>query len=174
MSDWFQTPLIFTAILAVVSSLVGIGVWVGRISERLANLKENADNDRSVLKEFMQEIRDDIKKILRGLPPQTATGTSPMRLTDLGERIAESISALAWAAAEADSIINDETLLDLEPFQIEAFCERHVTDGASEEGTIRDKVLEAAYEFGIDKSLVLPVLRIPLRDALLKRREALL
>lgn len=104
MERWLDTPLIVTAVIANVGALVGIGVWVGRISANLGllkytadqdrkNFKEAADKDRAVLMDFMREIRHDIEKTLRQLPPSPVTSGSPLRLTDLGERISGGIEA---------------------------------------------------------------------------------
>ncbi len=170
---WFGTPLIVTVGIATVGTLIGIGIWVGKLNADQAHLKSDATADRSTLKDFMNEIRGDIKKILRSLPPQTATGASPSQLTEFGERVAKGIDAIGWATHEAGSVLEDEELVDLEPFEIEAFCEGYVQEESRKEGTIRDKVRRAIYDFGIDRDRALPVLRIPLREALLKRQAAL-
>ncbi len=168
------TPFIVTVGIVSVGALVGIGIWVGRINANLEHLASDVTAHRSKLKDFMREIRDDIKKILRALPPpQTAVSASPTPLSEFGERVAAGVDALDWAAQTAKSILADKELQELEPFQIEAFCAIYLEKESRKKGIVQDKVQKAIYEFGVDLDRALPVLRIPLREALLIRRASL-
>ncbi len=60
-------------------------------------MEGKVDADRATFKEFMAKIREDIKKILRRLPPRTVEGASPLRLTELGEQVSKEIGASEWA-----------------------------------------------------------------------------
>jgi len=64
-------------------------------------------------------------------------------------------------------------LLSLKPYQIESFCQSYVERESEKGGVLEEKVEIAIYELGIDRDSALPVLRIPLREALLKRQEEL-
>lgn len=79
MPEWFNTPLIIIATMAVGTGLVKLGQWMNSVN-----------SDRSAFKEFMQEIRSDIKEIRASiteiyarLPASPITGGSPFKLTDL-------------------------------------------------------------------------------------------
>lgn len=160
-------------ILAIVSALLGIGIWVGRISANQGHLKEAADQDRALLKEFMQEIREDFKTLLGRTFAPTAIGTSPAQLTEFGEEIADAIGAIAWAIEEAKSVIADDDLRELQPFQVEAFCRNFVKVESAKAGVVQEKIQQAMYVFGIEQDRAFPVLSIPLREALLARKEVL-
>ena len=162
MPDWF-TPAIFVAIaIAVGTALWKGGRWTGKIDTELVSIKS-----------LLAEVRDKLDKIFERLGPQTSSGASPAQLTEFGERVAKGVDAHAWAALTAESVLSDQKLLDLEPYQIEAFCDEYIANESREDGEIKDKVQKAVYEFGIDRDRVLPVLRIPLREALLSRRARL-
>ena len=49
--------------------------------------------DVSTLKEFMAEIRADIKKIFERLPERGVVAGSPLRLTEKGEKMADLVDA---------------------------------------------------------------------------------
>ncbi len=111
MPEWFNTPLIIIAVLAVGRLLWStatwkLGVdkdrksakiaadadrkaWEQRADRDLAEWKESVEQERSALRDFMSEIRDDIKKIFARLPPTPAPveSASPLRLTDFGRQI---------------------------------------------------------------------------------------
>lgn len=174
MPDWVNFAGLVTLAVAFIAAVAKLSRWSGQVDADRKQIKEAADTDRSTLKAFMEEIRADIKRILQALPPpRTAVGASPAKLTEFGPEVAAKVDAHAWAALESQSILDDATLLNLEPYQIEAFCERYVTEQFREDSLVQEKVQIAIYEFGIDMERALPVLRIPLRDALLSRKEEL-
>ena len=162
LDSWLEAPVIVIAVLAVLGLLWKAAVWKGKV-----------DSDLPYLKSMMEEIRDDIKNIFQALPMPTAVGKSPTQLTEFGEKIANRIEVWEWASQEAESLLDDETLVGMEPFQIEAFREGYIDSGFQHQGTVQDKMNMAIYEFGIDRDRALPVLRIPLREALLKRQARL-
>ena len=86
MPEWITDP---RAIAAVVTAIGGIGYWIGQVN-----------SDRKNFKTFMAEVRDDMAEIrkkfdtiLLRLPPRPVTGGSPLRLTDLGDEIADEPNA---------------------------------------------------------------------------------
>ena len=87
MNEWFANPLFWIASLSLLSVAAGaifaFGQWKGRV-----------DSDRVSFKEFMTEVRNDIKEILRRLPSPTVDAHSPLRLADLGKPISERFTAL--------------------------------------------------------------------------------
>ena len=91
----------------------------------------------------------------------------------MGRKVADVVDAHKWAEEAAQSVLADDVLLSLEPFQIEAFCENYVEEQSRHKGVIQNKIQQAIYEFGIDRDRALPVLRIPLREALLHRKASL-
>ena len=70
MNEWFASPLFWVVFLSLLSVAAGaifaFGQWKGKV-----------DSDRTLFKEFMTEIRNDIKEILRRLPPPAVDANSP-------------------------------------------------------------------------------------------------
>ena len=152
MADWLGTPLIITAVLAVGSVLVVIGIWVGKISEF-----------KSGAKGILLTIQEDIKKIFERLPPTPVSGNSPRTLTEFGRKISDHFGAEEWADQLTSKIVKD--IRGMEPFEIDHFCQEYVQKKLTEEQIMR--VYESAYELEIDKEGVLDVLSVVLRDKLL-------
>ena len=61
-------------VVAVIGLVFAVGIWKGKV-----------DSDRTNFKDFMKEVRDDIKTILSRLQTPEATRSSPLRLTDFGK-----------------------------------------------------------------------------------------
>lgn len=74
MNEWLANPVAWVASLSVVAGVAfALGTWKGKV-----------DSDRASFKEFMREVRDDIKEILGRLPSPTVTDASPLPLTACG------------------------------------------------------------------------------------------
>jgi hypothetical protein len=154
--DWMGSPLIVLAAIAVISSLVTIGIWVGRVN-----------SDRDSFKEFMKEIRDDIKRIFERLPPVTLSTGSPRRLNELGLKVAKKTKASDWANRLAPQFL--ERIKGKNPGEIEDYCYQYVLGGTLEKSDPLQMsyVLDCSYELGVAKEEVLKVLWVVLRDELL-------
>ncbi|MYA32664.1 MAG: hypothetical protein F4164_05305 [Gemmatimonadales bacterium] len=143
------------SVLGIVGALLGAGMWIGAVN-----------SDRKSFGEFMNEVRDDIKKILGRLGSAVADGNSPLRLNELGKAISEEINARAWADKHVPIVAS--RLEGSEAFEIQDFCFAYVTQVEytdSEERTIR----RSAYENAIDAYEVRRVLAFELRDKLLAK-----
>lgn len=122
------------------------------------------DADRTSFKEFMKEVRDDIKKILGRLPLAVAEGQSPFRLNDLGKSVSEDIGARAWADRIVPTVA--DRLKGREAFEIQDFCFAYVSEMEYTEQEKR-AIKKSAYENAIEEGQVRRVLAIELRDKLL-------
>ena len=163
LDSWIG-PALILAVLAILGLMCKAAYWVGAVSSERKDIKSTASDDRSVLRGFMQEIRDDIKKILLRIPPQTVAAGSPRRLTDFGKVIAEKIGAEQWANDLAPSLV--PRTKDMQPFEVDAFSYKHVKTSLSDEmGTA---VASCAYEAGTSSDNVIAVPYVVLRDALLR------
>ena len=125
-------------------------------SARETDLKTSVD--------FMKEIRDDIRCILKSLAPQVATRGGPIRLDTFGESIASSIEASELAKElSAEQVKSLRGKMD---YEVDAFCRKFVSDSLPK--SWKRKVDQCAYERGIDVDAVLTVLHIVLRDTLIE------
>jgi len=138
--------------LAIAGLVIRLAVWYGAVNA-----------DRKNFKEFMEEMRKDVKAILSRLPPSPVASDSPLRLTDFGEEISKSIGAQHWAEDIAPSLLNE--VGGKEPFEIDRFCIDYVERLGPEWDR---KIAESSYEFGIRESGIKSVLHVVLRDEILK------
>ena len=164
MKDWIASIAVSIVALATVIGIIWkFASWKMGVDKDIGSLGKGTDEDRSTIKSFMKEIRNDIKDIFKRLPPPPAvTGQSPIRLTDHGEELAADLQAKAWAKELAPSIVDE--VRGKRPFEIDEFCNTYVTTRLPGEWVV--KVAECAYRFGTARENVLPVLGVVLRDEL--------
>jgi hypothetical protein len=151
---------VWQAIAATVTigvSLVGIGMWIGAVN-----------SDRDSFKTFMARIETKVDDILKRLPPVTVAGSSPLRLTDLGQTISEQIGGKELARTLAPTLL--EKIKGMEPYEIQEECRRYVTEdfAPTEE---QERIFKAcAFENGIKVEQIWNVVAVELRDELLSLR----
>lgn len=63
MEEWVGNPLTWVLALAVAGALIRTGMWIGAVNA-----------DRHSFKASLEEIRKDIKKILKRLPSRVVEG----------------------------------------------------------------------------------------------------
>ena len=148
-------PWVIAAAATVLTLMWKSATWVGEVN-----------TDRVNFKEFMVEVREDIKTLLLR-STATIESESPFRLTPLGQDVSDAIGANGWAGEEAARLLEETS--DLEPYQVDQFADRYVGTRLSKEWEA--KVERKAYDFGLDAASVRAVLRIVLRDSILKVRS---
>ena len=168
-------------VLAVTALFWKGGAWVGAVDEKFVHLAEKTSNlaektasleektsylveKTASLEGIVREIQRDIRRVFRRLPKEPVEGGSPLRLTDWGKEIAEDLGAERWATDLAPTLLPG--LRNLEPFEIDEFAVNYVREKLSDEWT--RKVAASAYKFGVEKAGIRSVLRVVLRDALLR------
>ncbi|MCY3984126.1 MAG: hypothetical protein OXE85_09455 [Roseovarius sp.] len=127
------------------------------------------DSDRENFKEFMREIkedvkgmREDIKRIFERLPPpKVVDSASPLKLTEYGRQISDLINAQEWAKTFADKHVKD--FKDKEGFEIYDISKDFVEKESGEGTDLGRKVKRAAYEMGTTVDKVRTVLAVELR-----------
>ena len=112
MDAGWAAPIVIGAI-AIITLIYKVGTWVGGVNEH-----------KKTVGAFMEEIRDDIKVLLRRVPPPTVTGSSPLRLSDLGEKVSAKIGAVAWARQTAETL--GGRVGGKRPDEIQEFCFAYV------------------------------------------------
>lgn len=155
MPDWITDPRTIIAVLAAVG---GIGYWVGQVN-----------SDRKNFKEFMNEVRGDIKEIRNKFDKifsrisVFSESSSPVRLNERGRDAAKFLKAYEWASKRAKELTPRAE--GLKPYEIEMLSEEYVLE---RQDMWPENADECAYEFGAPRESLSAVLRIVLRDELLK------
>ena len=108
--EYWALGISLTLLLAGFTLVYKIGKWQGKV-----------DTDRKNFKEFMTEIRNKLDDIFIRLPATPINQGSPIRLTDLGERISNDINAEEWAEALANEMFEDTKGLDAFEIQEKSF-----------------------------------------------------
>lgn len=160
MGDWLlrmlNSPVVVVALFTAVAGAI---YWVASVNIDRAAVKESLKRIEAAI----AEIQKDIKSIFRSLDRPLVAGSSPLRLTELGEEIADCLEARSWAASVAPTLL--ESIKDLQPFQIDEFAREHVTSVASQ---WTRKIAECAYQFGRKTDEIPVILRVALREELLR------
>lgn len=155
MSVWSNSPVIVIASLSFVGLVFAAGQWVGRVNAHTSTV--------SVL---MNEIRQDIKKILGRLPPVVISRGSPLRLTGLGQSISNTLSGKCWARRTAPALV--DRVRNKQPYEIQDICFSFMKKEFKPDKEWNAKLRICAYENGLEPDKVLEVLAIELRDELLE------
>ncbi|WP_420462922.1 hypothetical protein [Candidatus Palauibacter sp.] len=152
------------AIVAVGISVLGGLYALYRHAIKTAEWRGEVNADRTSFKEFMQEVRLDIKTILGRLAPNPLSRESPLRLNDLGKTISTEIEGAAWADRIAGTM--EEWVESKDAYEIQEYCFEYAAEfkySDEERRTIR----KSAYKNGLRVEQVHRVLAIELRNKLL-------
>ena len=154
MKEWLASPQFWVLLFAVAGAIFGFGLWKGKV-----------DSDRASFKEFMKEVRNDIKEILGRLPSHTLAGSSPLRLTDLGKSISERLDAPTLAQDLVPLL--QERIEGKTPYEIQEMCFDYIRHQYNPPDEVDTLIKTCAYDNGIDRGQVVDVLAVELRDKLL-------
>ena len=131
----------------------------------------SVDSDRKEFRDFMtevrediKEVREDIKKILLRTKPMPTSTSSPIRLTDLGEKISVHTGAKEWAESQAGNLF--EKTNGMNAFEIQTASFDYANSFAPDEDLLQ-KMQESAFDSGIDLDGIRDVFGVELRDCLL-------
>lgn len=159
---------LLTAILALIAAAFKFGSWYGEVNSDRILFKEfmaEVRKDIEELRKNIEEIRIQINNILIRLPTLPTTGESPIRLTELGERISKDIDAKDWATEMARELIGQTE--GMNPFEIQTISFDHAKKFEPDDALLT-KMQLSAFESGIDLDGVRSVLGVELRDCLLQ------
>ena len=160
MSNWqvaLAVAAMITATITVLGAVVAFGRWTGKVDKSLLEFGE-----------FMKEIRADIKNIFKLMPPKPVAGNSPLKLTELGERMAAFMNAPGWAEARAPALLAQ--IAGMQDFEVDDLSRNQVRQQHDHDQQFRNLVASCAYEFGTPPDGALDVLQVVLRDELLRLR----
>lgn len=156
---WGIPPWVWVAAgLSVMGATFAVGKWYGSVN-----------SDRSVFKDFIKEVRNDIKEILKRLPMPVTSKSSPIQLTDFGRTVSECLRA--GEIADQLAVQLKEKMQGLSAYDVQEECLRYVNNLYEPPKHIEDRIKDCAYQNGVKRSEVLRVLAVELRDRLLAERE---
>ena len=170
MGDALTNPV---AVVAAIGLIITLLSAAGGLIWKAARWVQKVDSDTSGLRELAEEVRDNLQLIHAGIndivgrlsSPQTVQSGSPIQLTEFGRKIAAKLQARQWAAELAPTQAG--AVEGKRPFEIDEFSNNYVKELSQE---WRDRVAECAYEFGVSEDSIRSVLRVVLRDELIKLR----
>ena len=113
----------------------------------------------------IKEVRDNVNKILGRLGSDTVAGTSPLRLTEKGQRISARLNAAALAKEIAPRL--EARVAGKQPYEIQEICFEYARREYVPSPEVQALIMQCAFDNGIDRDQVLDVLAIELRDLLL-------
>lgn len=158
-SQIFHNHIGVVILLAIVVIVIATS-WITKVNA-----------SRSTLNNFIEEIRADIKKILADIPPRMMTSQSPIKLSELGSKIAEEIQIDTWVSEWAESLL--ERVKNKSPYEIQEFCfqyaqEEFPAELKKEPNSIYDQLELAAFQNGLQLTHILEVVGVVLRDKVLE------
>ena len=106
---------------------------------------QGVNSDRDVFKDFMKEIREDLKKIhekidriIGRLDNTTVSSGCPLHLTELGEKISSELQARQWAKKTAAEFA--DRVGDKQPYEIQEISFEHVRTEFEPDGDLDSKI----------------------------------
>ncbi len=168
----WENPSTYAAIAGVVTALLLGGRYLVKFIRWTGEVDADRDGLRLVLGEIQQDIRDiraDIGHILRQLQPVTVQEYRPLRLSELGERIAVEMGADGWARVASRELKDRVEGSDL--YDLQEFCFEFANRDFKPDREFLARINRSAYEHGVHRSKVLDVLAIALRDELIRQSE---
>ena len=165
MSEWITFTGLVALTITVITAIAKFSRWSGQV-----------DADRDTFKDLMKEVREDLKnlrqnvdRILGKLGVALIKSSSPTQLTPLGEEVAKDLGAHEWAK-EALPLLMEQSL-DKAEWEIDQICFDFVYGQLP--GEMPKALSRVAYERGIDRSSLLPLLQVVLRNAILDRLSSI-
>ena len=171
--DWSEvvkSPLFLIAAVSGLATVIfKVGVWKSKVDSGMSGAEKSMEGLRAEMRDFMNEIRSDIKKIFNRLSPTIGSG-SPISLTKLGEKVSEEIDAPRWARNMAPTFLDE--VKGQSPYFIQEFCMDFCTTKYKPDDDLKYRLEQCAFENGVDLDSVLRVLGVELRDRVLELSQS--
>ena len=160
MIDWLNTT---PGSITLVITLFGVGIWAGRVMTKQAAFSE-----------FMKEMKGEIKEISTNVAriltrldriDRDVISESPLRLTNLGEQVADTLEADDWAEKIAEDVYDE--VQGKRKYEIQIFSFEYAKDEDNFSDGELELIQEIAYDHGMTESRVRRVLGIKIKDKLI-------
>ena len=146
-------------IIAIFVALFAAGKWFDKVEKHMASVNSS-----------LEEIRADIKNIFRRLGSgQVVDSNSPIRLTELGQKISAELWIRDWARQTADGLLTEAK--GKKEFEIYDICTQYVNDEFQPNDEQKKKIREVSYNHAIEPKKVMTIFKVELRDELLRRTK---
>ena len=155
----------------VVTAIVGLAITLFGAIIKFSRWTAVVDADRNQFREFMREIRDDIKEIFKRLPGEPVEKvTSPISLTDYGDKLSQLINASEIADIQITKVT--KAVENFNAYQIQEYCFSFskgdlLNELKENHADLYDKIHEVAFEEGIEVEKLTRVIALELRDKIL-------
>lgn len=135
----------------------------------------DVNSDRDKFKEFMNEIKSDLKGIRENLaqlnlyfPPTVTVEKSPLQLTELGASLYECLDAKTLIDEQAKGM--KDQVAKMNRYQVQEHCENFFMAEYKPDDETLSKWQDCAYEKGLKMRHVHLVLSVELRNKILSLR----
>ena len=151
-------------IISIVSA-VAVLLTIGVLLFKIGAWKGHLDASLTSIENSIRDVKNLIYQYFSPASRRPITTESPLRLTDLGKKIAEQIEADEWAS---DLAINLKLrTIGKSNYEIQELAIAHAQALDLTDEQRASLVYEAAFDSGLDYSQVLRILGVVLRDKLL-------
>lgn len=152
--DW-SNPLIFIVPSIAIAAAIGkLLLWIGTQNESVGAVKKS-----------LRKLEDNSDQILLILAPE-AKGSSPLQLTELGDRIAESIGSIGVVTEVYKNLVNRTK--EKTPYQVQKICLDYMENEFSPSVELKEAIENCAFENGVLPRNIRRVIAILVRNALLE------
>lgn len=170
MENYLTLTAVDIAIIVPALGFLGACIyWAGTTNNKIRALDQFASRVDSKLDSFPEmaaSISGKLDQILFVVRSPTGSD-SPIRLTPLGEDIAEALSAKSWAAEVAGRENLVQKVHGWEQFEIYEECLRCVEEQVKEGEGFERRIRKGAYDHGVDVDAVKRVYAVVLRDTVM-------
>ena len=170
MENW-QMILLICSALGAIAAVLSIGLllfkagrWTGTVDTNIGALKHAVEE----LKNTIKSIDTKLSKLLRLYPDPAIEGSSPLKLTELGERVSDKIGAPDIAIGIARVV--SEKVVSMSDYEIQEFAKEYAQSQFEPTSIQSAELDDCAFQEGIPRDSVLSVIGIELRDRLIEMK----
>ncbi len=182
---WFYVIGSIASAIVILSAVIALIAWFttarGKVQELdgFGEWKGSVNTDRKAFRTFMKEVRKELRAINKSfqelfarLDPPLLQRSSPLSLTEFGEKLAEELDAQEIAERLSPKIMQ-KLGQGSQAYTINDMCFDYIT-GDDYEPTDDEaaRISKVAYEHGLKRRQLREILAVVLRDRVLQTLSA--
>ena len=164
--------VIFLAVFVIlILATIAITAWATHLKDWRGKVDEDRKEYKESITGILAEIQKDIKNIFHRLPSSTVEPGSPLRLSTLGEKVAEEIGIEQWITRYTEKLNSHMEGKNAYEIQEESFLYAQnslLKDAGSDAEDLRNKMEMVAFKHGLQLRDILEAVGVVLRDEILK------